>query len=60
MRYWRVKFDDNDLADQFGWLEFNDSDGTNRLLTDDGSPVTEGISYTTIDMDPTPPVWGNV
>ena len=57
MRYWRIRFDDNDLAGQTGWLEFNDIDGTNRLLDDGGTPVTEGISYSTIDTDPAPPSW---
>lgn len=58
MRYWRIQFDDRELAGQMGWLEFNDSEGTNRLLEDDGTVVTEGISYTTTDTNPTPPVWG--
>lgn len=57
MRYWRVEFDDRDLDNQMGWLEFDDVAGTNRLLKDDGSPVVEGISYTTRDTNPTPPSW---
>ena len=60
MRYWRIQFDDKGLENQLGWLEFDDSNGTNRLLTDDGTPVIEGVSYTTLDSNPTPPAWSNV
>jgi len=57
MRYWQIMFDDRDLAGKPGWLEFDDVSGTNRLLMDDGTPVEEGVSYTTVNTNPTPPVW---
>ena len=57
MKYWQVRFDDRELVGQNGWLELDDANGTNRLFTDDGTLVTEGISYTPIDTDPTPPSW---
>lgn len=59
LRYWRIVFNDHELEGQSGWLEFNDSTGDNRLLADDGTPITYGISYTTIDTNPAPPPWSS-
>lgn len=58
MRYWRIQFLDRELAGQDGWLQFDDINNSNSLFQDDGTPVTEGVSYTTTDTDPTPPSWG--
>lgn len=60
MRYWRIQFDDREFHDQYGWLEINDAENSNRIFEDDGTLIEEGISYTTVDVEPTPPAWSAV
>lgn len=57
MIYWRIQFDDREFHDLLGWLEINSLNQTNRVLSDDGTPIEGGISYTTIDTNPAPPPW---
>lgn len=56
MIYWKIRFDDGDHADQEGWLEIEENVST-RVFLDDGTEVTSGVSYTTLDSNPTPPSW---
>jgi hypothetical protein len=57
MIYWKVRFDDGDHVGQEGWLEIEEG-ADSRVFLEDGTAVTSGVSYTTIDTNPTPPVWG--
>jgi hypothetical protein len=57
MVYWKIRYDDGDHTGQEGWLEIEENVGV-RVFLDDGTEVTHGVSYTTLDTNPTPPAWG--
>jgi len=60
MRYWKIQFNDREFQNQYGWLEINDAENSNRIFQDDGTLIEEGISYTAVDVEPTPPSWSVV